>query len=100
MSTNTSRIFRPLARQLIKKAWPGPLTIVFELSHDDIAIQQNLLDPWLADTLYKDNTIGIRCPDNVIASLLLSHTQFPVIAPSANLAGQPPAIDATCGCPA
>ena len=54
-----------------------------------------MLGPWLVDTLYKDNTIGIRCPDNVIASLLLSHTQFPVVAPSANLAAEPPPVDGT-----
>jgi L-threonylcarbamoyladenylate synthase len=85
----------PVGRQLIKKAWPGPLTIVFELSDEDVALQRTLLVPWLVDNLYKDNTIGIRCPDNVIASLLLSHTQFPVVAPSANLAAQSPAIDGT-----
>jgi len=83
----------PIGRQLVKKGWPGPLTIVFELSQADLAEQRSILDSDTIDTLYKDNTIGIRCPDNVIASLLLSHTEHPVIAPSANLAGQPPAID-------
>ena len=58
-----------------------------------MAEQRSLLEPYVIDSLYKDNTIGIRCPDNVIASLLLSHTEFPVIAPSANLADQKPAID-------
>jgi L-threonylcarbamoyladenylate synthase len=83
----------PIGRQLIKKAWPGPLTIVFQLSNTDIDEQRSLLDSYLVDTLYKDNTIGIRCPDNIVASLLLSHTEHPVVAPSANLAGGIPATD-------
>jgi L-threonylcarbamoyladenylate synthase len=83
----------PIGRQLIKKGWPGPLTIIFELSDADIREQRPLLENYVIDTLYKDNTIGIRCPDNVIASLLLSHTQNPVVAPSANLAAQTPATD-------
>ena len=83
----------PIGRQLVKKGWPGPLTIVFELSETDLAEQSSILDSYTIDTLYKNNTIGIRCPDNTIASLLLSHTEYPVVAPSANLAGQPPATD-------
>jgi L-threonylcarbamoyladenylate synthase len=86
-------VISPIGRQLVKKGWPGPLTIVFELSNTDMAEQRSILDSYTIDTLYKDNTIGIRCPDNIIASLLLSHTEHPVIAPSANLAGQPPATD-------
>jgi L-threonylcarbamoyladenylate synthase len=83
----------PIGRQLVKKGWPGPLTIVFELSNPDLAEQRSILDYTVINILYKDNTIGIRCPDNVIASLLLSHTEYPVVAPSANLAGQLPATD-------
>jgi L-threonylcarbamoyladenylate synthase len=83
----------PTARQLIKKAWPGPLTIVFDLSAADIEKQRTNLDSFIIDTLYGDNSIGIRCPDDVIASLLLSHTKYPLVAPSANLAAQTPATD-------
>jgi tRNA threonylcarbamoyl adenosine modification protein (Sua5/YciO/YrdC/YwlC family) len=85
----------PVGRQLIKKGWPGPLTIVFELSNAELAEQRSLLGENICDIIYKDNTIGIRCPDNVIASLLLSHTEHPVVAPSANLGGRPPATDGT-----
>ncbi|MDO8302304.1 MAG: L-threonylcarbamoyladenylate synthase, partial [Sedimentisphaerales bacterium] len=85
----------PIGRQLIKKGWPGPLTIVFELSDADLAEQRSLLENAVIENLYKDNTIGIRCPDNVIASLLLSHTEHPVVAPSANLADKAPTTDAT-----
>jgi protein-tyrosine-phosphatase len=46
------------------------------------------------ESLYKNNSIGIRCPDNPIASILLRLTHNPVIAPSANITGEPPATDA------
>jgi protein-tyrosine phosphatase len=52
------------------------------------------LDAEVVRTLYKDNSIGIRCPDHPVASLLLRLVNRPVVAPSANYAGQPPATDA------
>ena len=80
--------------KLIQNAWPGPLTIVFELDQDDINKQQNELDSEVFENLYKDNSIGIRCPDNAIALELLKRANGPVVVPSANITGQPPAVDA------
>jgi len=82
------------AIKLIKNAWPGPLTLVFELDHTDIDKQQKILERELFENLYKNNSIGIRCPDSPIAAMLLQETNNPVIAPSANIAGQSPAVDA------
>jgi len=82
------------AQKLIKSAWPGPLTIVFVLAPFDIDTQKNLLEKEVFENLYKDNSIGIRCPDNPIAAMLLKETNSPVVAPSANIAGQSPAADA------
>jgi L-threonylcarbamoyladenylate synthase len=82
------------AEKLIKKAWPGPLTIVFELDDDDMGKQQISLKRGVFESLYKNNSIGIRCPDNPIASILLRLTHNPVVAPSANVTGQSPATDA------
>jgi len=82
------------AKKLIKNAWPGPLTIVFELGDRDIVQQKAKLPRDVFDNLYRDSSIGIRCPDNVIASMLLSQTTSPVVAPSANLSGQSPAVEA------
>ena len=82
------------AQKLIKNAWPGPLTIVFGLSARDIDRQQNSLEKEIFEGLYIDNSIGIRCPDNTIASMLLQATRSPVVAPSANIADQTPAVDA------
>ena len=82
------------AEKLIKNAWPGPLTIVFELNDHDMNKQQISLKREAFESLYKNNSIGIRCPDNPIASILLRLTHNPVIAPSANVTGEPPATDA------
>ena len=82
------------AKKLIKNAWHGPLTIVFELGDGDIVQQKAKLPREVFDNLYRDGSIGIRCPDNVIASMLLSQTTSPVVAPSANLSGQSPAVEA------
>ncbi|MCP4610793.1 MAG: threonylcarbamoyl-AMP synthase [Planctomycetes bacterium] len=82
------------AKKLINKIWPGPLTLVFELEFSDINKQQNIIEKEVFKNLYKHNSIGIRCPDNPIAAMLLQKTFNPVIAPSANISGQPPAVDA------
>ncbi len=82
------------AEKLITNAWPGPLTIVFELDQKNIDKQKKNLEKECFKSLYKNNSVGIRCPDNPIATMLLQATQNPVVAPSANTTGQPPAIDA------
>ena len=81
------------AQKLIRNAWPGPLTIVFELDKNDIDKQGKKLGEEVFESLYKDNSIGIRCPDNAIAAMLLRQTSFPVVAPSANITDSPPAVD-------
>jgi len=81
-------------QKLIKNGWPGPLTIVFELNDEDIKKQRNGLEKEVFENLYKNNSIGIRCPDNDIASELLRSVRNAVVAPSANLAGQSPAVTA------
>jgi L-threonylcarbamoyladenylate synthase len=82
------------AEKLMREAWPGPLTLVFELSPAQMEIQQSRLNAEAMQALYKDNSIGIRYPDHPTASLLLRLVNHPVVAPSANYAGKPPATDA------
>jgi len=82
------------AQKLIEKAWPGPLTLVFELNEQDIDKQRKNLNEEVFASLYRDNSIGIRCPDHAIASTLLQITRHPVVAPSANMADQAPATNA------
>ena len=82
------------AQKLINKCWPGPLTIVFELNDRDIKIQRKNIKKEVFERLYKDNSIGIRCPDHPVAAMLLQRAKYSVVAPSANTTGQAPSIDA------
>jgi len=82
------------AEKLIREAWPGPLTLVFNLDAVAMEVQKGRLDSEVMRCLYQDNSIGIRCPDHPVASLLLRLVNAPVVAPSANRADQPPATDA------
>ena len=81
------------ARKLIENAWPGPLTIVFELGPREMETQGEALPAEVLENIYRNDSIGIRCPDNAIASMLLQQTSHPVVAPSANTSGQSPAVD-------
>ncbi len=80
-------------QKLIKNVWPGPLTIVFPLNEQDMHKQQKNLKRETFEGLYKNSSIGIRCPDNPIASILLRLIHHPVVAPSANITGQNPAVE-------
>jgi len=82
------------AKKLIERAWPGPLTVVFELQDRELKLQRDRLGPNVFESLYIDGRIGIRCPENLIAQKLLQQTSNPVVAPSANISGRPPLIDA------
>ncbi|MBN2317245.1 MAG: Sua5/YciO/YrdC/YwlC family protein, partial [Sedimentisphaerales bacterium] len=55
--------------------------------------QREKLERDVFDSLYKNPTIGIRCPEDPVAHQLLLHTLHPVVAPSANLAGESPAVN-------
>ncbi len=61
----------PIARKLMDRYWPGPLTIVFPGAGG--------------------RGVGMRMPSNLIALELLRRTAVPVVAPSANRSGEPPA---------
>lgn len=62
-----------LADKLIKKFWPGPLTIILKT---------------------KDRKLGFRMPKNRIAKDLISKSGVPVVAPSANISGRKPPTQA------
>lgn len=80
----------PLASRFMRKAWPGPLTIIAEVDDPSSAPAAEGLDADALTALYRDNTIGLRYPDDPVAEELLRGAQSYVVATSANLAGQPP----------
>jgi len=79
-----------LDRCFVRKALPGPLTVVFELSVKQLEQVGERFGPAQAEALYYKGSIGIRLPDDAAAAGLLSGLGFPVVASSANLAGQRP----------
>lgn len=83
-----------LGRRLTDKAWPGPLTIVFHVENVEAApvIQEHAAD--LADAVYHQGTVGIRCPDDRVALDVLTAARVPVVASSANPAAQAPPTSA------
>lgn len=73
----------PLADQLTKKFWPGPLTIILKRAANISDIITGGLD-----------TIGLRCPDHPITQEILASFPQGLAAPSANLFGEPPPTSA------
>ena len=63
-----------LGRELARVFWPGPLTLVFARPDG--------------------STLGFRVPRHPVAAALLKEAAVPVVAPSANVSGMPPALTA------
>jgi tRNA threonylcarbamoyl adenosine modification protein (Sua5/YciO/YrdC/YwlC family) len=61
------------AYKLMDRFWPGPLTLVLKSKNQ--------------------GNIGIRMPDNEIALRVIELARIPVVCPSANISGKPPAIN-------
>jgi len=71
----------PIARDLIKRFWPGPLTIVFK-AHP-------ALPPELTGNTGR---IGVRVSSNPLAARLSSELNSPITATSANPTGEKPPV--------
>lgn len=71
-----------IAKKLINKFWPGPLTII--LNKKDII--PNVTSANLP-------SVGIRMPDNDIARKLIELSGTVIAAPSANISGRPSPTD-------
>ena len=80
--------FSPDAEQLIRRCWPGAVTLVVPAgeSFADARLRKR---EGLYERLCHEGMIGLRCPDEPVARAMLSGTRLPVVAPSANLAGRP-----------
>jgi L-threonylcarbamoyladenylate synthase len=72
-----------IAYKLIKKFWPGPLTIILKRT------------PHIPDIITGGlDTIGLRCPDHPMTQKILQSFPQGLVAPSANLFGEPPPTSA------
>jgi len=81
----------PVDRVLLRRAWPGPLTVVFVIPSEQQSCLPQGLSEQTAAAMYYKGSIGIRLPDHDVARRLLAAAAGPVVAPSANLAGSGPA---------
>lgn len=71
-----------IAKKLMKKFWPGPMTIILPKSQIIPDITSASLP-----------SIGIRMPSNIIARELIRTSKVPIAAPSANISGRPSPTD-------
>lgn len=69
-------------QRAVKKYWPGPLTLVLRAN----AYARRTL---AAGVIARDGTIAIRVPDSKIARIISKSIGAPLVATSANLAGEP-----------
>ncbi len=68
----------PAARELAKRFWPGPLTMVLPRR------------PGILDGVTRGlDTVAIRVPDHPVALAIIKAAGVPVAAPSANISGSP-----------
>ena len=72
-----------VAKELMDKFWPGPLTII--LNKKDIIPNR---------TSANLSSVGIRMPNSEIALKLIELSGCPIAAPSANISGRPSPTDA------
>lgn len=73
-----------VARRLIHKAWPGPLTLVVPDRRTDRRKPAGLIE----DAVYHEGTVGLRCPKHAVGQAILRAASVPVVGTSANLAGR------------
>ncbi|MDO8585156.1 MAG: L-threonylcarbamoyladenylate synthase [bacterium] len=73
----------PVAKKLIAKFWPGPLTLILPRNKNVPSIVSAGLD-----------TVAVRMPAHQIARALIKKAGVPVAAPSANKSGRPSPTDA------
>ncbi len=81
--------FSGMAARLARKAWPGPLTLILTVDDPSSTPVMEGKNGAVAAAMYYDNTIGLRCPDDPLAQGMLRAVAAPVVAASANLAGEP-----------
>ena len=71
-----------IAKKLIDKFWPGPLTIILN--------KKNIVPDVTSASL---ESVGIRMPNNEVALKLIELSGTTIAAPSANISGRPSPTD-------
>ncbi len=77
-----------LAERFMRKAWPGPLTMIVEAQDLKSAPVLSGRNGAATNAIYSQGTIGLRCPDDGVARAMLQACDGPVVATGAQLNGQ------------
>jgi len=81
-----------LGERLIKKLWPGPVGLVFDVPTERRKAVARDVD--LAESeLYDDSQITLRCPEHIVATDLIASVSGPVALTLADASGGPWAAD-------
>jgi protein-tyrosine phosphatase len=68
----------PVGLRLIRKAWPGPVALVFDLSGmQRDAVARRLEVP--AELVFDGTTITVRCPDHIVAGDVIGKVKGTVV---------------------
>jgi L-threonylcarbamoyladenylate synthase len=69
-------------RRLLRKLWPGPVALVFDVPADRRAEVAKSLGV-SEEAIYSDGAITLRCPEHVVATDVLSAVDGPVVLTAA-----------------
>lgn len=83
-----------VARRFVAKGLPGPLTLVFDVQQADRERFNHARGLGSGADVYHEGTVGVRYPDHELACAILRAAGGPIVASSANRAGDPPPCDA------
>lgn len=83
----------PLAQRLARRCWPGPITLVLPDSHPESLVRR--LPPSVQQAVVPSGTLGLRVPGHHLVLDVLRMLAGPLVLSSANLTGQPDALDAS-----
>tara|TARA_B100000029_G_scaffold40169_1_gene37459 strand:- start:481 stop:1098 length:618 start_codon:yes stop_codon:yes gene_type:complete len=72
-------IFNKIAIKLTKLFWPGPLTLILK-KKSNLKISKK----WIS----KNNSIGVRIPNNEILLKIIKKCKIPIFCTSANISGE------------
>lgn len=82
-----------LGSRMMKKLWPGPVSLVFEVGAE--RRQQVATELGVAQgDIYDGETITLRCPDHIVASEVIAQTGGSIVAVRAGVASEQPALRA------
>jgi len=84
----------PVGQRLMRKGWPGPLTLIFPVADPRRAKAHPALCQPGAESIYSRGSVGLRYPDHPVAEQFLLDADAPIIASSANVTGRPAPLNA------